>query len=281
MTSQLFGVVDSDSLAGERIHLRPGVDLQVCYSRGQNPAIVFLHGGLGNRYNWRSQYEFFQSQGQTVLTYDLAGHGQSSAYKRYSIGRHRRDLFRLLHHFHIHSPVLCCHSYAVPLGLEWAKRHPVSALVAIAGGTHDLDPWWEIPLMKFQSAIGRHFYRLPIVQRLTHTISSTHKHGVMQQFFVESPVPVELHPYKALEVFWGYNFFRRHRALWQPDFPVLVISGGQDPMFTTQMGVKLAAYFPQGRHLHLYSAGHLVMAEYPEKINQAIATLMTNIRSSH
>lgn len=110
MTSQLFNVVNSDSLAGEKIHLRQGVDLQVCYGSGQNPAIVFLHEGLGNRYNWRSQDEFFQSQGQTVLAYDLARHGQSSPYQHYSIGRHCRDLSRLLRHFHIYSPILCCHS---------------------------------------------------------------------------------------------------------------------------------------------------------------------------
>lgn len=281
MTNQVFGIVERDPLLGKKISVRSGVDLQVCYSWGQNPAIVFLHGGLGNRHNWRSQYEFFQSQGQTVLTYDLAGHGQSSSYRRYSLGRHCRDLSRLLRYFHIDSPILCCHSYGVPLGLEWARKHPVSALVAIAGGTHDLDPWWEIPLMKFQTWVGRHLYQLPIVQRLTHAASSKHKHQVMQQFFAESPIPIELHPYEALKVFWGYNFFRRHTTPWQPDFPMLVVSGGQDPMFTAQMGVDLAIYFPQGRHIHLDSAGHLVMAEYPEEVNQAIATLTTDISSKY
>jgi len=275
--SQIFNIVDSDPLVGKKISLRRGVDLQICYSQGQNPAIVFLHGGLGNRYNWRSQYEFFQSQGQAVLAFDLAGHGQSSPYKRYSLGRHERDLSRLLHHFHIDAPVLCCHSYGVPLGLEWARKHPVSALVFIGGGTHDLDPWWEIPLMKFQAWIGRYFYRLPIVQRLTHAVSSTHKHQVIQRFFAESPIPVELHPYQALKIFWGYNFFRRHGTSWLPNIPVLVISGGQDPMFTAQMGEELATYFPQGRHLHLHSAGHLVMAEYPAEINQAIAALVKTL----
>ena len=35
----------SDALAGQRVHLRRGVDLQVCHSPGQSPALVFLHGG--------------------------------------------------------------------------------------------------------------------------------------------------------------------------------------------------------------------------------------------
>lgn len=40
------------------------------------------------------------------------------------------------------------------------------------------------------------------------------------------------------------------------------------------MGADLAAYFPQGKHLHLSQAGHLSMAEYPELINRAIAQLL-------
>lgn len=65
-----------DPLHGKPVNLRQGVDLQVCYHSGAKPALVFLHGGLGNRFNWRCQYEFFLSQGREVLAYDLTGHGQ-------------------------------------------------------------------------------------------------------------------------------------------------------------------------------------------------------------
>lgn len=270
----------NDALAGQVVSLRQGVDLRVCYSPGQAPALVFLHGGLGNRFNWRSQYQFAQAQGWEVLAYDLAGHGQSEPYRRYSLGRHRRDLTRLLQHFNIPSPILCCHSYGVPLGLEWARRHRVSALVAIGGGTHNLAPWWEVPSMKFLAWGGRHLYRLPSVQQLTNAVSSSHRHSVISQFFAESPFPTAPHPYKALEIFWGYNFFTRHPTHWQPNIPVLVVSGGQDPMFTAQMGAELTAHFPKGKHLHLTDAGHLVMAEYPQVINQAIARLKRELTDS-
>lgn len=260
----------NDTLAGEVIHLRRGVDLQVSHNPGKSPALVFLHGGLGNRFNLRSQYEFFATQGREVLAYDLAGHGQSSPYPRYSLGRHRRDLKRLLHRFPINSPVLCCHSYGVPLGLEWARRHQVSALVLIAGGTHNLAPWWEVPLIKFLTWGGRHLYRLPGIQQLIHSLSTPHHNEVMEQFFAECPVPSELHPYQALEIFWGYNFFRRQSQI-NSSVPVLVISGGKDPTFTYKMGEELAACFPKGEHLHLPNAGHLVMAEYRDVVNCAIA----------
>ena len=263
-----------DPLAGELISLRRRVKLQVSYHPGASPAMVFLHGGLGNRFNWRSQYEFFLHQGQAVLAYDLAGHGQSTPYPRYSLGRHQRDLTRLLRRYHLKSPILCCHSYGVPLGLEWAIRHRVSGLVLVAGGTHDLAPWWEIPLMKFLAWGGRYLYHLPPIQYLTNRLSSNHQKEVLEQFFAESPVPTEADPYKALEIFWGYDFWQQQRYNRKLKVPILVISGGADPMFTEAMGDRLAAQFDQAQHLHLPTAGHLLIAEYPQIVSKAIADWM-------
>jgi pimeloyl-ACP methyl ester carboxylesterase len=273
----ITNIDDQDTLAGKIIELRPGVELKVSHYPGKSPAIVFLHGGMGNRFNLRSQYEFFHAQGREVLAYDLAGHGQSSPYQRYSLGRHRRDLTRLLNHLEISAPILCCHSYGVPIGLEWIRRHQVSGLIAIAGGTHDLAPWWEIPSIKLLAWGGRHLYHLSCIQQLTNYFSTNHRNEVMDKFFAESPVPTEPDPYQALEIFWSYNFFKRQTPPINANIPVLVISAGQDSMFTAKMGEDLADCFPKGEHLHLPNAGHLVMAEYPDIINQAILALVEEV----
>jgi pimeloyl-ACP methyl ester carboxylesterase len=36
------------------------------------------------------------------------------------------------------------------------------------------------------------------------------------------------------------------------------------------MGEELASRFPLGQHLHLADAGHLLIAEYPQIVNEAI-----------
>lgn len=260
-----------DLLTGESVRVRPGVQLQVCYQVGTQPAVVFLHGGLGNRFNLRAQYEFAVRQGWGAIAYDLAGHGQSSPYPRYSIGRHCRDLTRLLRHCDIYKPILFAHSYGVPIALEWCQQHPVAGLVLVAGGTHDLEPWWEVPLMQGLAWGGRHLFRLPWMQRSIAGRSSEHSHPTLDRFTAESPLPVHAHAYDALRIFWGYNFFARREGRWQLSYPALVISGGQDPMFTEAMGARLAQHFSAGRHLHIEQAGHLVMAEFPEVVNGALA----------
>lgn len=54
------------------VPIRQGIDLKVSHTAGDQPAVMFLHGGLGNRFNWRSQFEFAQIQGWQALAYDLA-----------------------------------------------------------------------------------------------------------------------------------------------------------------------------------------------------------------
>jgi pimeloyl-ACP methyl ester carboxylesterase len=273
-----------DSLRGESLLLRRNLSLQVAYQAGDScgslrsdrPAWVFLHGGLGNRYNWRCQYEFAHQQGWEVLAYDLAGHGQSSAYARYSIGRHCRDLTRLLQRFKIQQPVLCCHSYGVPLGLEWAQRHPVRGLVLIAGGTHDLDPWWEVPMMRLFNWGGRHLYRWDWLQQKTRQMTSRHSLETVDRFFAESPIPTAVEPYDALEIFWGYNFGKRHgHGLIKT--PALVVTGGADPTFTQAMGDRLTQRFVQAQHLHLPQGSHVLMAEFPDQVNGAIADFVRSL----
>ncbi|MCP9849461.1 alpha/beta fold hydrolase [Cyanobium sp. Morenito 9A2] len=66
--------------------------------RGQGPTLMFIHGALGHRFNWRCQFEAALERGWGPLAYDLGGHGQSSPYPAYSIGRHGSDLRRRLEH---------------------------------------------------------------------------------------------------------------------------------------------------------------------------------------
>lgn len=252
------------------VPIRKGVQLAVNLSEGGSPPLVFLHGGLGNRFNWRSQFAWAERQGWQALAYDLAGHGQSSPYRRYSIGRHCRDLTRLLDHLSISSPILCCHSYGVPIGLEWAARHTVSGLVLIAGGTHNLDPWWERPLMTLMALGWRHLFRLPAMQRWAQTLISSHHTPLMDRYFADNPIPTDRHSYKALQIFWNYDCFARgdQNHLW--DIPALVITGGQDPTFSFSMGERLLSHFRHSTHVHVPEAGHLVMAECPDEVNAAI-----------
>ena len=127
---------------------------------------------------------------------------------------------------------------------------------------------------------GRHLFHWQWLQKLTKTLSSQHNNPTTKRFLKESPVPTAAEPYEALEIFWDYNFFSRRRHRQRLDMPVLVISGGQDSMFSKEMGDDLAAVFPNAEHLHLPEAGHLMIAEYPDEVNSAIARFIQKIQQT-
>ena len=101
--------------------------------------------------------------------------------------------------------------------------------------------------MKFLEWGGRYLYHLTGVQTLTNRVSSDRTNPRIKRFFQKSPVPIEADPYKALEIFWGYNFWQRHQHF-KKKIPVLIITGGKDPSFTQEMGTELANSFPLGQH---------------------------------
>ena len=125
--------------------------------------------------------------------------------------------------------------------------------------------------MKFLAWGGRYLFNIPGVQSIINRLSSDRTGDKIEQFFAESPVPTESDPYKALEIFWGYNFWHRDRHYRRLNIPILVISGDNDPTFTKEMGEELTASFIDAKHIHLPEAGHLLLAEYPERVNQIIA----------
>jgi pimeloyl-ACP methyl ester carboxylesterase len=46
------------------------------------------------------------------------------------------------------------------------------------------------------------------------------------------------------------------------------------------MGEKLSSHFQHSRHLHFPDAGHIIMAEYPDALNQAISEWRAEITVS-
>lgn len=135
------------------------------------------------------------------------------------------------------------------MGLEWARRHRVRGLVLIAGGTHDLAPWWEPTLRRAMHLGGRHLLR----------------HAI------ECPLPAEAEPYRSIASFHGYDFRRRPPPFHWQALPALIVSAGRDPFFSRAMAERLREQVPRARHLHLQGAGHLAMVQCAEEVNGALA----------
>jgi pimeloyl-ACP methyl ester carboxylesterase len=105
---------------------------------GAEPALVFLHEGLGSVTLWRDFPErLAAATGRRALLYSRAGHGQSVVPEQPRTPRFMHDealdvLPRLLAELGIREPILVGHSDGASIALIHASAHPVGGLVLLA-----------------------------------------------------------------------------------------------------------------------------------------------------
>ena len=115
-----------------------GVELECREIAGGEPALVFLHEGLGSVGLWRDFPErLAAATGRRALLYSRAGHGWSDVPDAPRTPRFMHDealdvLPALLATAGIAEPVLVGHSDGASIALIHAASHPVRALVLLA-----------------------------------------------------------------------------------------------------------------------------------------------------
>jgi pimeloyl-ACP methyl ester carboxylesterase len=115
-----------------------GVELEAREIAGSEPALVFLHEGLGSVGLWRDFPDRLAAEtGRRALVYSRAGHGFSDVPSEPRTPRFMHDealavLPGVLDAAGVHEPVLVGHSDGASIALIHAAAHPVRALVLLA-----------------------------------------------------------------------------------------------------------------------------------------------------
>ena len=115
-----------------------GVELEISERAGTEPALVFLHEGLGSVALWRDfPQRLAEATGRRALVYSRAGHGQSDVPATDRTPRFMHEealdvLPRLLEQAGLERPVLVGHSDGGSIALIHASEHPVAGLILLA-----------------------------------------------------------------------------------------------------------------------------------------------------
>jgi pimeloyl-ACP methyl ester carboxylesterase len=115
-----------------------GVELETAEVAGAEPALVFLHEGLGSVGRWRDfPRRLATATGRRALLYSRAGHGKSDVpgedrTPRFMHAEALDVLPQLLRAAGLERPVLVGHSDGGSIALIHASRHPVSGLILLA-----------------------------------------------------------------------------------------------------------------------------------------------------
>jgi pimeloyl-ACP methyl ester carboxylesterase len=116
-----------------------GRSLEVLEIAGAEPALVFLHEGLGSIRLWRDfPARVAAATGRRTVVYDRYGYGSSEVLKEKKAGpkfmhdEALRALPELLKAFKIERPILIGHSDGASISLIYAGTHPLTGLVVLA-----------------------------------------------------------------------------------------------------------------------------------------------------
>lgn len=275
-----FNEVRRSVPAPAKIQVSDDVALETLHIPGTDEPLVFIHGGLGSLWNPYPQLHAFAGE-RDLVTYSLAGNGNSTTRPTQFIDGHVADLRALLDELDIDRPILHGHSYGTAIAIEYAKQHPTGALVLHAGGDHDLTPAWEKPFLRLFLALR--LYRLPsneaLMRRLAHSVGAHEEtsRGVIEDFLQSNPMPHRRSAWTTVtEGFWGYDGRDDMNLI---DCPALVIHGPADGIVPLDVARTTAARIPEGVFCQLDGTGHIGMIERPETYNRLLRAVSTTVKT--
>ncbi|GAC1557639.1 MAG: alpha/beta hydrolase [Ktedonobacteraceae bacterium] len=228
----------------------------------QHP-LVFIHGSGDSGRVWRFQTEHVGTQSTFAL--DLPGHGQRPdtlpaeiTVQEYTQAAH--DI--IMQELHLHKPIIVGHSLGGAIALTMALEYGNELGGIVLVGTGARLRILPAILADAKNTPEQARQRLSQMAMAPTTVASVSQAVVQEQV---TPGPTIL--YRDLAACDLFDIMQR---LYEISIPTLVICGTEDQLTP----VKYSSYLHQhisGSTLRVIpNAGHYVMREQPEAVNQAI-----------
>ena len=231
-----------------------------------DPAVVFLHHGLGSTRAWKQQPPAFTGAGWQTLAYDRWGYGRSSprpALDLPEFGADVADLAALLDDQGLERVALIGHSDGGTVALYFAARFPerVCALVTVAAHIY-----LEATMLPGMLALRKAFEH---DERFRQGLQRAHGDQVDSVFDN-----------------WFEGWVRAEHLAWdmRPMLsdvrcPTLVIQGELDEHATPQHARHLAAAVALGQLWLIPGVGHMPAQDRPDEFNRRVLTFLEPFRS--
>ncbi|MBS1003923.1 alpha/beta fold hydrolase [Acetobacter thailandicus] len=273
----------------QMLTVAPGRALHVTTRQAEAPVtLFFVHGGGGNKNQWRRQFAHFLPQHVNIVAWDAFGHGKSQHSKReqdFSADAFLRDFSFIFEKFRTEKTIIIAHSFGCRITLAWllqvwTRRHvlPVDGLVLLGPAPHEnkrrglFGNWMDhlpLPVMEIlRPQLGRRFEALawhpgtdPALLAFERNATRHNSLFMMRSLLRQGPV----FPAAAL------------KAL--PAVPVTLIAGAHDGIVPHSTVEKLADSLP-GAEVHtLDECAHQIMLEKPDEVNMLTDAMLARVNA--
>jgi pimeloyl-ACP methyl ester carboxylesterase len=233
--------------------------------RAADPAVVFLHHGLGSTRAWRAQLTEFARRGWQAVAYDRWGYGRSSSRPALDLptfAADLRDLAALLDQLKIRRAPLIGHSDGGTTALYFAARFPdrVPALVTVAAHIY-----LEASMAPGMAAIKGALDGDPHFRQGMRRAHGDQAESVFHLWYEGWVQPRHL----------GWDM---RPMLHKVRCPALVIQGELDEYATPQHARDLAGGLPRASLWLIPGVGHMAPQNSPDEFNRRVLDFLEPFR---
>ncbi len=262
-------------------------DLFVCSNLGiedlrKSPYLMFLHGSPGQISNWKYQAKYF-SRRYGVIVPDLRGYGKSGKPEEVSLQDYLNDIDELMKHYGLRpeETVLIGHSFGGMVAQAYASTKPLLGLVLI-GSLVKLKPGlmskfiWRAPpilwrrLLFTENFLTRRMYRSVFFSPCT-------PDEVYEEFIADNKEYLETAPAKTFTYLKHFTDYDASRFAHKINSPTLLIVGVDDVVTPPKESIRLNELIPKSRLEIVECAGHMILYEKPEVLNNLIERFIEEI----
>ncbi|TFF99334.1 MAG: alpha/beta hydrolase [Promethearchaeota archaeon] len=230
-------------------------------------AIIFIHGSGEHSFVWESQIDDLDVA-FSLITMDLPSHGKSDKYENLSLEIYVEAVRQLIHVLKFKGVVLCGHSLGGAVAQQYYLKHRdnVKGLILCSTGAklRVLPIILENTLHNFDTFLNN----IPIGAFYRKTKEKIKKSYVEEVSKIEPKVV-----HTDFKICDNFDVIDKVGSI---DIPCLIIVGDADKLTP----VKYAEFFNKNIEDStlkiIEKAGHSVMIEKPNKVNNAIKTFIKN-----
>jgi len=259
------------TVLGRKVHVATGGQP---FDAGK-PAIVFLHGAGCDHTVWQLPARWFAWHGYSVLAPDLPGHGRSEGPPLGALGDMARWVAALLDAAGVRQAALIGHSMGAAIALEAAAAMPERVTRICLLGTASAVPVnsdllrtaLEEPQRAYQMMTA--WAHASAAKLGGNPVPGLWMTGGTLALFARNQ-PGVLYTDLAACNAWttGADAARGLRC------PALVLVAANDIMTSAKSGRELAALIPGGRLVTIPDCGHMLLAEAPDGVLDALTAFI-------
>ena len=233
---------------------------------GKPKAIIFIHGSGGSSYTWKNQLNLDIQY--DIVALDLPSHDKSDSFSELSLNLYVEVVLQLIKSLKYESVILCGHSLGGAIVQQYYFTYPkeVSGLILCnTGGRLRVAPFILDSLKNnyqefLKSVPAGAFYR------------ATSKETIEQYIQEASKISAGV-TYTDFKICDNFDVLSKLDTI---EIPCLIIVGKQDQLTPVKYSEFSHNKIKNSELLIINKAGHMVMLEKPNEVNQAIESFISN-----